>query len=326
MEKHLKFDQEKPFMKIFLCETIHPAAYRLLEERGEIISSWERLGEADAVLSRAITVDAVMMDRMPRLRVIAVHGTGTDGIDLEAAKRRGIRVVYAPHMNANAVAELAVNLLLTVMRKTVYARKLIDTAEEKDKTAAMAFAQSELRGCELRGKTAGLVGFGAIGKRIAGILHYGFGMEVTAWSPSLTPEKAALSGCQAAKDPDEVFRKSDAVFLALPLNKNTAGLVNRDTLAGMKRGAVLVNTSRAGLVEEDALREALESGHLFGAASDVLREEFPPADYPLLKLDNFVATPHIGANTDEALYAVGMSCAKQILDVLEGREPEYPVV
>lgn len=333
-------------MKVFLCETIHPEAYRLLSEHAEIISTRDRMGEADALISRVISVGAAEMDAMPELKVIAVHGTGTDGIDLTEAKKRGIRVVYAPHMNANAVAELNVTLLLAVMRKIVYARQLIDAAAQErcvsGKTFAagkaaledaakwrqerMAFAQGALRGHELRGKTAGFVGFGAIGSRTAEILHYGFGMECLAWSPSLTPERAAEHGSRAASSAEEVFRSADVVFLALPLNEKTRGIAGRKYLAEMKKGAVLINASRAGLVDEEALREVLESGHLGGAAADVLQDEFPGADHPLLQFPNFVVTPHIGANTDEALYEVGMCCVRQILDVLAGKAAEYPVV
>ena len=327
-------------MKVFLCETIHPDAYRLLSEHAEIISNRDRMGEADALISRVITVGAAEMDAMPELKVIAVHGTGTDGIDLAEAKKRGIRVVYAPHMNANAVAELNVTLLLAVMRKIVYARQLIDGAgqETASEDAAkqqqdrirqqerMAFAQGALRGHELRGKTAGFVGFGAIGSRTAEILHYGFGMECLAWSPALAPERAAEHGSRAALSAEEVFRSADAVFLALPLNEKTRGIAGRECLAEMKKGAVLINASRAGLVDEEALQEALKSGHLGGAAADVLQDEFPGADHPLLQFPNFVVTPHIGANTDEALYEVGMCCVRQILDVLAGKAAEYPVV
>ena len=322
-------------MKVFLCETIHPEAYRLLSEHAEIISTRERMGETDALISRVISVGAAEMDAMSALKVIAVHGTGTDGIDLTEAKKRGIRVVYAPHMNANAVAELNVSLLLAVMRKVVYARQLIDGAGQEGCTQEnaaesrrerMAFAQGALRGHELRGKTAGFAGFGAIGSRTAEILHYGFGMECLAWSPSLTPERAAEHGSRAAASAEEVFRSADAVFLALPLNEKTRGIAGRESLAEMKKGAVLINASRAGLVDEEALREALESGHLGGAASDVLQDEFPGADHPLLQFPNFVVTPHIGANTDEALYEVGMCCVRQILDVLAGKAAEYPVV
>ena len=190
----------------------------------------------------------------------------------------------------------------------------------------MAFAQGALRGHELRGKTAGFVGFGAIGSRTAEILHYGFGMECLAWSPSLTPERAAKHGSRAASSAEEVFHSADVVFLALPLNEKTRGIAGRECLAEMKKGAVLINASRAGLVDEEALQEALKSGHLGGAAADVLQDEFPGADHPLLQFPNFVVTPHIGANTDEALYEVGMCCVRQILDVLAGKAAEYQVV
>ena len=330
-------------MKVFLCEPIHPAAYQLLAQNAEIIADRARMHEADALISRMISVGRPEMDLMPDLKVIAVHGTGTDGIDLKEAKKRDIQVVYAPHMNANSVAELNVALLLSVMRKIVYARRLIDrrtdaatsasiqgtdaadTASARRQAADAASIQRELRGHELKGKTAGFLGFGAIGGRTAEILHCGFGMDCIAWSPSLTPERAGQHFSRCAVSAEEVIRTADAVFLVLPLTDSTRSLMDRDKLYQMKQGAVLINTSRAGLVDEEALREVLESGHLGGAATDVLAQEIPAPDHPLLKFPGFVVTPHIGANTDEALYEVGMCCVRQILDVMSGKEPEYPV-
>lgn len=330
-------------MKVFLCEPIHPAAYQLLEQNAEIIADRALMHEADALISRMISVGQPEMDLMPDLKVIAVHGTGTDGIDLKEAKKRGIQVVYAPHMNANSVAELNVTLLLSVMRKTVYARRLIDcrtdaadavsiqgtdaadTASARRQAADTASIQRELRGHELKGKTAGFIGFGAIGGRTAEILHCGFGMDCIAWSPSLTPERAGQHFSRCAASAEDVIRTADTVFLALPMTNATRGFMDRDKLYQMKQGAVLINTSRAGLVDEEALREVLESGHLGGAATDVLAQEIPDPDHPLLKFPGFVVTPHIGANTDEALYEVGMCCVRQILDVMSGKEPEYPV-
>ena len=330
-------------MKVFLCEPIHPAAYQLLEQNAEIIADRALMHEADALISRMISVGQPEMDLMPDLKVIAVHGTGTDGIDLSEAKKRSIQVVYAPHMNANSVAELNVALLLSVMRKAVYARRLIDcraaaadaasiqgtdaadTASARRQAADAASIQRELRGHELKGKTAGFIGFGAIGGRTAEILHCGFGMDCIAWSPSLTPERAGQHFSRCAASAEEVIRTADAVFLALPMTNATRGFMDRDKLYQMKQGAVLINTSRAGLVDEEALREVLESGHLGGAATDVLAQEIPDPDHPLLKFPGFVVTPHIGANTDEALYEVGMCCVRQILDVMSGKEPEYPV-
>lgn len=313
-------------MKVFLCETIHEKAIELLKSHGEIVSEWGRIGEVDALISRAIKVGPAEMDQMPNLKVIAVHGTGTDGIDLVEAGKRGIQVVYAPHLNANAVAELSVGLMLAVERGIVRARQVIeDGAESKQDSERQAEAQALLYGMELRGRTCGIIGFGSIGKKIGEIVRCGFGMDVIAYSPSLTDVRAAVHGSRCAKSVEEVLKTADVVCLSLPLTEATRGMIGREQLAMMKRSAVLINTSRGPLVDEAALYEALADGRLGGAASDVFCEGFPKVGNPLLELPNFVATPHIGANTDEALYAVGMACAEQIVDVLEGREAKYPV-
>jgi len=320
-------------MKVFLCETIHNKAVELLKANGEIVSDWSRIDEVDALITRAIKVGAKEMDAMPNLKVVAVHGTGTDDVDLEEAKKRGIKVVYAPHLNANAVAELSVGLMLAVCRKIVEARNVIDgfgpagLAENgsKSEKERQAEAQALLRGSELRGKVCGLIGFGAIATKVADIVRLGFGMDVVAYSPSLTEERAAEHGSRCAKSVEEVLETADVVCLCLPLTEKSRGMISAERLAVMKPGAVLVNASRGALVDEAALYEALKSGKLTGAASDVFCEGFPKPGNPLLELSNFVATPHIGANTDDALYAVGMACAEQIVDVLAGREPKYPV-
>ena len=317
-------------MKVFLCESIHAKAIELLKEKGEIVSDWSRIGEVDALITRAIKVGPKEMDQMPNLKVVAVHGTGTDDVDLIEAKKRGIQVVYAPHLNANAVAELTVGLMLAVSRKIVEARQLIDSfdgaAEEIPDSAKQAKAQAVLRGFDLRGKTCGLIGFGAIATKVADIVRLGFGMDVIAYSPSLTAERAAVHGASCKASVDAVLEAADFVCLCLPLTESSRGMISAERLAKMKDGAVLINTSRGPLVDEAALYEVLKSGKLAGAACDVFCEGFPKKGNPLLELSNFVATPHIGANTDDALYAVGMACAEQIVDVMEGREPKYPVI
>ena len=318
-------------MKVFVCETIHAKAIELLKANGEIISDWSRIGEVDALITRAIKVGAKEMDAIPNLKVVAVHGTGTDDVDLVEAKKRGIKVVYAPHLNANAVAELSVGLMLAVCRKIVEARTVIDgfgTADasgSKADSVRQAEAQALLHGSELRGKVCGLIGFGAIATKVADIVRLGFGMDVVAYSPSLTEPRAAEHGSKRMETVEDVLKVSDVVCLCLPLTEKSRGLISAERLALMKESAILVNTSRGALVDETALYEALKTGKLSGAASDVFCEGFPKPGNPLLGLSNFVATPHMGANTDDALYAVGMACAEQILDVLEGREPKYPV-
>lgn len=313
-------------MKVFLCETIHPKAVEYLEKHGEIIGDWSRIGEVDALINRALNIGAEEMDRMPNLKVIAVHGTGTDGVDLKEAKKRGIQVVYAPHLNANSVAELNVGLLLAVYRKIVLAKDFIENvAPTLDETTRMKEAQSVLRGFELRGKILGQIGFGAIGARTAEILRLGFGMNVIAYDPFLTDERANACGCKKAENLDEVLKDADVINLSLPLTEQTRGMFGSEQFAKMKNGAIFMNASRGPLMDEAALYEALKGGKLGGAACDVFHTDFPEKDNPLLSLPNFAATPHLGANTDEALYYVGMACTEQIVDVLEGREPKYPV-
>lgn len=305
-------------MKVFLCETIHTKAFELLKQKAEIIGRWDRIGDADALISRTVEIGRAEMECMPGLKVIAIHGTGTDAIDLEEAKRRGIRVVCAPHMNANAVAELNVGLILAVCRGIVRARQMIDAGEQGQ-------VLQQLKGIELRGRTAGFVGLGAIASRTAEILGRGFGMETAAYTPSLTPERAKRCGCKCAKSLEDLLSGSDIVCLATSLNDGSRGLIDGRRLAIMRSGAVLINTARGALVDENALYEALKSGRLGGAASDVFCSEPVKKENPLLSLPNFVATPHMGANTDEALYVVGMACVQQILDVMAGKEPQYPV-
>ena len=305
-------------MKVFLCETIHPKAYEPLAAKAEIISDWERMGEVDALINRNLHIGKAEMDKMPNLKIVAIHGTGTDGLDLPEARKRGIEAVYAPHMNANAVAELAVGLTLALGRKIVYARQIIDAGRQNDGMAL-------LKGFELRGKTFGILGAGDIARRSALIMRDGFGMKVIAWSRSMTPEKAAELGFEYAPSKEYLLENSDVVSLGLPLNEETRGMIGAEQLALMKPTACLVNTARGALVDEEALYAALKEGRLAGAASDVFCQEPPTKEHPLLSLPNFVATPHIGANTDEALYTVGMACVDQIFDVLEGRPATYPL-
>ena len=305
-------------MKVFLCESIHPKAYEALAQKAEIISDWERAGEVDALLDRILYIGKEQLDKMPNLKVIAVHGTGTDGLDLPEVRRRGIQVVYAPHLNANAVAELAVGLTLALARRIVYARQLIDEGCQGEGMAL-------LNGFDLRGKVFGILGAGEIARRTAAILRDGFGMKPLAWSRSLTPEKAQEWGLEWAPDKETVLKNADVVSLGMPLTDQTRGIIGEAQLALMKPTACLINTARGALVDEEALYRALKEGRIAGAACDVFCKEPPTRENPLFSLPNFVGTPHIGANTYDALYTVGMTCVEQILDVLEGRKPQYPL-
>lgn len=301
--------------KVYLCELLHPAALEALSQKAEIVSQEARLSEVDAAINRNLKMDKAWLDRCPNLKVIGIHGTGTDGVDLVEAKRRGIRVVYAPGENADSVAELIVAMALSLARQLPRLDRRIQKGE-------ICLNGGAIPGQELRGKVFGTIGCGRIGIRAANCFRYGFGMETVGYSPSLTPEKAADLGIGFCRSAEEVFRTADIISISVPLNEQTRGLVGTQMLAQAKPGALLINTARGGIVDEKALYDALVSGRLSGAACDVFASEPPTMENPLCSLPNFLATPHIGANTEQALYRVSMRTVNQVLAVLEGRIDE----
>lgn len=301
----------KPFC-VYLCEYIHPAARAALEAQAEILTEPEQLPLADAAINRNLKMDRAWLERCPNLKVIGIHGTGTDGVDLEAARQRGIRVVYAPGENARSVAELIVADALLLYRQIPRFDRMLRGG------MSVVSGGGEIVGRELRGKVFGTVGCGNVARQAVKILTSGFGMRAVGCSPSLTPEKATQLGIDFAAGPEEVFRRADVISISVPLNNSTRNLVNAALLARAKPGAILINTARGGVVNEDDLYHALTSGTLAAAASDVFLREPPTAANRLLGLPNFLATPHIGANTEEALYRVSNCAVSQVLAVLNG--------
>lgn len=301
----------KPY-GVFLCEPIHPAALERLERAAEVISDPARLGEIRGAINRNLKMDAAWMDRCPNLQVIGIHGTGTDGVDLAAARERGIRVVYAPGENARSVAELIAGLALSMARRLPQLDRQIQSGE-------ILTVGGSIPGMELRGKVFGTLGLGNIGREAVQILRDGFGMRPAACAPSLTPERAEALGLIFCDSPRTLFRMADVISINVPLTENTRGMVNEAVLSQAKPGSILINTSRGAVVDETALYHVLKNGPLGAAACDVLCREPPTLENPLVGLPNFLALPHIGANTDEALYRVSMRTVEQVLAVLDGR-------
>jgi D-3-phosphoglycerate dehydrogenase len=226
-------------------------------------------------------------------------------------------VFNTPGTNANAVAEMIVALTLALARKVCQANAAVQSGQ------CPSCAPAWLQGVELRGKTLGLLGTGAIACRAAAIFQSGFGMQVVAWSPSFTPQRARALGMQCAPSMDEVLAQADVLSLGMSLNDETRGILGAPQLAKMKKSAFLINTARGALVDEAALYHALANGALAGAASDVFVHEPPAPSNPLLQLPNFIATPHIAANTEEALLCTGQCVVQGLLDVLQGRTPPH---
>lgn len=303
-------------MKVFLCENIHRDALALLKTRAEVVSDWARIGEVDAAINRNYQLDEQLLSQMKSLKAVAIHGTGTDGVDLKYCDEHGIKVFNVPHQNADSVAELIVSLSLALMRKIHLADRLVCS------NAPIANAPPELMGSELSGKTLGLIGTGDIAMRAARMMRDGFRVKVMGWSRSLTPEKAQLLGIEYCADKHEVLKNADVVNIGVSLNDETIDLIGEREFENMKSSAILINTARGAIVNADALYRALTSGKIAGAACDVFKVEPPTPDNPLVGLDNFIATPHIGANTDEALRRVGMKTVEGIFAVMDGKEAE----
>ncbi|WP_217594429.1 phosphoglycerate dehydrogenase [Cohnella sp. GbtcB17] len=295
-------------------------AKRLLEEAGcEIVENqlgrphtYEELiplvGDIDAVVAGVDTWDEAVFKQAPKLKAIARFGVGVDNIDLEQAKAYGIQVTNVPGGNANAVAELTVGLILSMMRN-------IPALQESAKRAYW----DRRVGVELAGRTVGLLGFGNIAQMVARKLQ-GFDVRLIAYDKFPNPAKAEALGVQLV-DSDEVLRQSDVVSMHLPSLKETHHMMSDAQFGLMKESAYFVNTARGALVDEQALYRALQSNRIAGAAIDVYEREPVAADNPLLKLDNLLATPHTAAETEETYRRVGLATAQALLDVFEGRKP-----
>lgn len=269
------------------------------------------LGDVDGYIAGLDAIDGAALAAAPALRVIARYGVGVDNVDLEAARAHGVIVTNTPGANAGSVAELAIALMLDLLRLVLRA-----AAETR------AGGWPRLTGQTLEGKTVGIVGLGAIGRGVAQRLS-GFGCRVVAFDVVVDAAFAARWSVEILSMA-ELLAQSDIVSLHLPVLPTTRGLVSADFLTQMKPGAYLLNTARGELVDEDALLAALTSGRLAGAALDAFQHE-PPGDSPLLALPQVIATPHMGAHTDGATSAMGRMALADCLAVLRGDEPQYRV-
>jgi D-3-phosphoglycerate dehydrogenase len=269
--------------------------------------------EVDGYIAGLDTINRQVIQTADRLKVIARYGVGVDAVDLGAARERGIIVTNTPGANSGSVAELAVGLMISLARNITTAAK-----------ATRSGQWPRLKGLSLDNKVVGLVGFGAIGQQVARKLH-GFDCRIIAYDPVADVEVATQLGVEL-QPRLEVITQADFISLHLPLLPETQGMVNEGFLNRMKPGAYLINTSRGELIDEDALFQALKSDHLAGAALDCFAQQPPAADNPLLSLPQVIATPHMGAHTDAATNAMGLSALNDCLAVLRGEQPAHRVV
>ena len=261
----------------------------------------EKIGAVDVLIMRVDpAIDAELLDAAKQLKFIGVCSVGLNHIDLEAAKAHGVIVQNAPGLNGNAVAELTLCKMLELARNTITANNDVKIKREWNKYKFM--------GSELKGKTVGILGFGRIGQRV-GFLCRAFGMKVLAYDPYLPMEifeKEEAQGTQT--DPFFVLHNADFVTIHVPLNDETRNLVCKKQIEQMRPGAFVLNMSRGGIVNEEDAYEALKNGKLGGYATDVMAEELDEGaefDSPLFECDNFIVTPHIGAQSVDAAKAIG---------------------
>jgi len=311
--------------RVVVSEYIDPAGLEILRAGSDVLyfpdvrgaSLNQVIADADGLGVRVARVTAELMDAAPHLKVIAKHGVGYDNIDVAAATQRGIVVVTTPKANSVSVSEHLLALMLGLANRVC--------AADADLKAGRFRKREDYIGVELKDKTLGVVGIGRIGSETVTKCRLGFGMNVIAYDPYVPPERFETLGCWRSGDLARVVREADFLALCVPLTAETRGMLGERELALMKPTAYLINTSRGGIVDEDALYRALVAGRLAGAGMDVFVEEPPAADHPLLSLPNFIATPHVAGATVEAMRRMATHLADEILRVLRGERPLYPV-
>jgi len=312
---------------IYVTSPIHPDVLKELATVGEVRLGYgpntvpyaEIQNQVDAVFLRGGHISAEMIAASPKLRIVARHGAGYDNVDHEAAAQLGVWVTNTPGANRRSVVEHVFALLLGIARK-------IQLTTDQTRNDIWAADRLSLTGIELEGRTLGLIGFGDIGRHVAPVAE-AFGMKVLATDPAYDS-----SFDKRLVDLDTLLANADVVSLHVPLHEGTQNLIGGKQIEKMKTGAILINTSRGGVIDEDAVAQALRSGKLGGAGVDVLNAEntdmitpFSCNTFPIAELPNLLVTPHIAGQTNESLLRVGLSAVAAIAAVLRGDTPDHPV-
>ncbi len=308
--------------RIWLTHRLLPDVMARLEADADVIVSadGEGLDPVDAaIVGVKITFDGPCLDRLgPRLKVVARTGMGLDNIVVPAATERGILVTNTPDAPTESTAEHAVALLLSLSKRVVVGDRSLRGA---------SVVPADLMGTELRGRVLGVVGLGRIGRRVAEICGKGLGMRVAAYDPYVEAGVANSLGVEMIGSLEALLSQADVVTLHTSLTPETQHLIGEQELRWMKPGAYLINVSRGGVVDEGALVQVLQEGHLAGAGLDVFASEPPAPDNPLLNLPGvpIVATPHMGSRTRRGVRAMHEGAADQVLQILRGERPDFLV-
>jgi D-3-phosphoglycerate dehydrogenase / 2-oxoglutarate reductase len=316
--------KERPIL--LSLTTMHAAGLHILNEATELrmasaldpATLQREVVDADALIIRTGgVVDAALLDRGEKLLVVGRHGVGYDQIDVDAATARGIQVVYTPGANTQSVAEHVFALMIGLSRH--FPRMTAGLL------AGNYHVRTSMTGREIAGKTLGIIGFGRIGRLVAEIAHRGFGMKVL--YHDIIPAPAEIEERSSARRTglEEVLKQSEYVTLHVPLDSSTRRMINHDTLALMRRDAILINTCRGPVVDEEAVARALDAHRLWGYGADVFTVEPPPPGHPLIGRDDVIVTPHSAAQTEEGLRTMAVTIATDVVGILHGEPPMNPV-
>jgi len=310
--------------KVLLTEPIRPEGITLLKNEVEITIAQNRdesavaaiIGEYDAVITRTTRITKEIIERGEKLAVIGRHGAGLDIVEMDWATQFGICVVHTPAANARSVAEYVVGLMLASARMIIPA----DYAQRVNRDFS---TRNSFMGHDLENRTVGIVGMGRIGRYLAKMCKFGFDMKVLGYDPYVKAEDLQAIGVEKVNDIGEIFRASDFVSLNCPLTEEVRGIVDHTMLSTMKPNAYLINCARGPIVNETALKDALDSGIIRGAALDVFEVEPPLNDNALFDAPNLIATPHIATMTHESMDLMSITVAQGVLSALKGDKPQF---
>ena len=305
-------------MKIYVLDPFFPSGVEYAERRAEVVrwddpkvKNWHE--DADGIMVRGSKIRADDIARAKKLKVISKQGVGIENVDVAAATARGISVYRTPGINKEAVAEHALGLALAVVRRIAEFDRQIRSSDKVERTHFL--------GLESWGKTIGVVGMGDIGTRIARKWHAAFDAKIIAYDPYVDAGRWPDIPHSRAKSLQELLPQADILTLHLPFTEESNGMINAAALALMKPTAVVVNTSRGGIVDEKALYQAVSSGKLFGAGLDVFDIEPPTTANPLTQLPTVVLTPHAAGGTYETQVRSSLLVAEQLFEALAGGQP-----
>jgi D-3-phosphoglycerate dehydrogenase len=303
---------------VYILDPIHPAGVERIQAAHDVIMPEQgtddpRIEDATFIVIRTTELPEALIARMPKLKAVVKHGAGVDNIPIPFATSRGVMVCNTPGgNNSTAVAEGAVTLMLAVLRRV----REMDAVVRENRWDE----RWKVRLGDLTEAKVGLIGFGRIARFTGKICGAGFGAEIGAYDPVVAPEDIVGAGAKPMSLP-ELLAWSDVISIHVPLIESTRNLIGAAELAQMHSGAVIVNTSRGGIIDEAALAEALRTNRIGGAGIDVFEAEPPPADHPLFALPNVVLAPHVAGVTEASMKHMALHCAEVVETILRGERP-----